>query len=82
MLGLVIGHENCFMCVAGTLDKTEKIQLLSKFIEEDTSTRALIAKEVEIVSEIGGYHKHKWPCYYKKLLQKQSIMIGKTCPAS
>ncbi len=46
-----IGHENCFDCVAGTLDKTEKISAILNSLEEDTSTRALIAKEVEIVSE-------------------------------
>ena len=46
-----IGHENCFDCVAGTLDKTEKISAILNSLEEDTSTRALIAKEAEIVSE-------------------------------
>ncbi|MBU2903974.1 chitobiase/beta-hexosaminidase C-terminal domain-containing protein [Arenibacter algicola] len=46
-----IGHENCFDCVAGTLDKTEKINDILNSLEEDTSTRALIAKEVEMVPE-------------------------------
>ena len=46
-----IGHENCFDCVAGTLDKTEKINDILNSLEEDPSTRALIAKEVEMVPE-------------------------------
>ncbi len=46
-----IGHENCFDCVAGTLEKTEKISAILNSLEEDTSTRALIAKEVEMVPE-------------------------------
>ena len=46
-----ISHENCFDCVAGTLDKTEKINDILNSLEEDTSTRALIAKEVEMVPE-------------------------------
>ena len=46
-----IGHENCFDCVAGTLDKTEKINTILNSLEEDTSTRALIAKKVAMVPE-------------------------------
>ena len=46
-----ISHENCFDCVAGTLDKTEKINDILNSLEEDTSTRAIIAKEVAMVPE-------------------------------
>ena len=46
-----ISHENCFDCVAETLDKTEKINDILNSLEEDTSTRAIIAKEVEMVPE-------------------------------
>jgi hypothetical protein len=46
-----VSHENCFDCVAGTLDKTEKINTILNSLEEDTSTRALIAKEVAMVPE-------------------------------
>lgn len=46
-----IGHENCFDCVAGTLDKTEKINTILNSLEEDTTTRALIAKKVAMVPE-------------------------------
>jgi len=46
-----VGHENCFDCVAGTLDKTEKIDAILNSLEEDTSTRAVIAREVDMVPE-------------------------------
>jgi len=41
-----VSHENCFDCVAGTLYKTEKINTILYSLEEDTSTRALIAKDI------------------------------------
>ncbi|MDX1769718.1 MAG: FN3 associated domain-containing protein, partial [Arenibacter troitsensis] len=46
-----ISHENCFDCVSGTMDKTEKINDILNSLEEDTSTRAIIAKEVAMVPE-------------------------------
>ena len=39
-------HQNCFDCIAGTLDKSDKIKNILVSLEEDTSTRALIAKEL------------------------------------
>src|SRR5690606_20699395 len=44
------GNGNCFDCTAGTLDKTEQINNVLLSLEEDTSPRALIAKQVAPVS--------------------------------
>ncbi|MGB5435723.1 MAG: FN3 associated domain-containing protein [Maribacter sp.] len=41
-----MGHDHCFDCLVGTMDKTEQLEKILKNLEEDTSTRALIAKEV------------------------------------
>lgn len=41
-----MGHDHCFDCVVGTMDKTEQLEKILKNLEEDTTTRALIAKEV------------------------------------
>src|SRR5690606_5951766 len=46
-----ISQDNCFDCVAGTLDKTEKISDILYSLEKDTSTRALIAEKVSMVPE-------------------------------
>lgn len=46
-----IGHDNCFDCLAGTLDKTERISDILYSLEKDTSTRALIAEKVSMVPE-------------------------------
>ncbi|MBT8306781.1 MAG: chitobiase/beta-hexosaminidase C-terminal domain-containing protein, partial [Maribacter sp.] len=42
-------HNHCFDCLAGTLDKSEKIQKILEGLEEDTSPRALMAKELKPV---------------------------------
>ena len=46
-----ISQDNCFDCVAGTLDKTEKISDILYSLEKDTSTRALIAEKAAMVPE-------------------------------
>ena len=46
-----MSHDNCFDCVAGTMDKSEKINKILVGLEEDTSPRALIAKEVDEVPQ-------------------------------
>mgnify|MGYP001823079574 FL=1 len=42
-------HNHCFDCIAGTLDKSVKIQQLLEGLEEDTSPRALMAKDLQPV---------------------------------
>lgn len=44
-------HNNCFDCIAGTLDKSDKINKILKDLEEDTSPRALIAKNLNQVPQ-------------------------------
>ena len=44
-------NDHCFDCVAGTLDKSPKIAGILTSLEEDTSTRALIAKNLEPVPQ-------------------------------
>ncbi|MBD0850886.1 chitobiase/beta-hexosaminidase C-terminal domain-containing protein [Maribacter arenosus] len=44
-----MAHGHCFDCVVGTMEKTEQLQKILKNLEEDTSTRAMIAKEVSVV---------------------------------
>ena len=46
-----IEHSNCFDCVAGTMDKSDKINKILEDLEEDTSPRALIAKKLDEVPE-------------------------------
>lgn len=46
-----IDNENCFDCVAGTLEKNEKINGILVSLEEDTSPRAQIAKKLELVPD-------------------------------
>ena len=46
-----MSHGNCFDCVAGPMDKSEKINKILVGLEEDTSPRALIAKEVDEVPQ-------------------------------
>ena len=47
-----MGHDHCFDCVVGTLEKSEQLEKILKSLEEDTSTRALIAKEVGTVPDV------------------------------
>ena len=44
-------HSNCFDCIAGTMDKSEKINKILVDLEEDTSPRALIAKKLSEVPQ-------------------------------
>ncbi len=46
-----VSQDNCFDCVAGTLDKTEKINDILNALEKDTSSRALIAEKAAMVPE-------------------------------
>ncbi len=45
-----ISHENCFDCVVKNLETSEKLSAILSDLEEDTSPRALMAKEVDQVS--------------------------------
>ncbi|MCK0188359.1 FN3 associated domain-containing protein [Arenibacter sp. F20364] len=71
-----LSHENCFDCVAGTLDKTEKISDILNSLEEDTSTRALIAKEVAMVPEdwLASINSNK--PIITKLAEKNPLLIA------
>jgi len=53
--------KNCFDCVAGTLDKTEKISAISKFIEEGHLYK-------------GPYFARKWKCFSEDWLATINIM--------
>ncbi|MFS4456713.1 FN3 associated domain-containing protein [Maribacter sp. 2304DJ31-5] len=44
-------NKNCFDCVAGTLKRSKKIQGYLNELEEDTTTRALLAKRLEPASK-------------------------------
>ena len=44
-----ISHDNCFDCVVKNLEASEKMAGILQSLEEDTSPRALIAKEVDEV---------------------------------
>ncbi len=44
-------HSNCFDCIAGTMDKSEKLNKILVDLEEDTSPRALIAKKLSEVPQ-------------------------------
>lgn len=46
-----VANDNCFDCITGVLDKTKQIQGILESLEEDTSIRALIAKEVDEVPD-------------------------------
>ncbi|HLT52127.1 MAG TPA: chitobiase/beta-hexosaminidase C-terminal domain-containing protein [Arenibacter sp.] len=46
-----VENANCFDCTTGALDKTEHINKVLLALEEDTSPRALIAKQVGPVSK-------------------------------
>jgi len=44
-------HSNCFDCIAGTMDKSDRINKILEDLEEDTSPRALIAKKLNKVPQ-------------------------------
>jgi len=46
-----MGHDHCFDCVVGPMDKSEKINTILVGLEEDTSPRALIAKKLKEVPQ-------------------------------
>ena len=71
-----LSHENCFDCVAGTLDKTDKISNILNSLEEDTSTRAIIAKEVAMVPEdwLNSINSNK--PIITKLAEKNPLLIA------
>jgi len=71
-----IGHENCFDCVAGTLDKTEKISDILNSLEEDTSPRALIAKEVAMVPDEWLASINNNGSIITKLAEKNPLLIA------
>lgn len=49
LLNWWIANDHCFDCVVAELKKTEEIQEILDALEEDTSPRAMIAKEVDEV---------------------------------
>lgn len=71
-----IGQENCFDCVAGTLDKTEKINDILNALEEDTSARAIIAKKVAMVPENWLASINNKKPIITKLAEKNPLLIA------